>query len=131
MKISTKGQYAVRLMVEVAKSEELVSISSIAKKQDISQKYLEQIVSLLVKNSLLESTRGNRGGYKLTKSASDISIKEILDITGDACELAPCLAGNCERKEKCDAVGVWVTLGGLINDYLEKVTLKDLIDKSF
>ena len=131
MKISTKGQYAVRLMVEIAKSEDLLSISWIAKKQDISQKYLEQIVAMLVKSNLLQSIRGNKGGYRLTKNASDISIKEILDITGDSCELAPCLSGNCARKEKCDAIGVWVTLGGLINDYLEKVTLKDLIDKSF
>ena len=67
MKISTKGQYAVRLMVEIAKSTDLISISNIAKKQEISPKYLEQIVSLLVKNGLLESVRGHMGGYKLTE----------------------------------------------------------------
>ena len=131
MKISAKGQYAVRLMVEIAKSDELVSISSIAKNQEISPKYLEQIVSLLVKNGLLESERGNKGGYKLTKPANKISIKSILDVTGDSCVLAPCLAGDCTRKNKCDAIGVWTSLGTLINDYLEKVTLKDLINKTF
>ena len=131
MKISTKGQYAVRLMVEIAKSESLISISAIAKKQDRSQKYLEQIVALLVKNNLLESVRGNKGGYKLTKTPQEISVKEILDITGDACDLAPCMVGNCERKEKCDAIGVWFALGGLINDYLQKVSLKDLIEKTY
>lgn len=131
MKISTKGQYAVRLMVEVAKSEDIVSIANVAKSQDISPKYLEQIVSLLSKNNLLESVRGNRGGYKLTRDASEISIKEILDTTGDLCVLTPCMAGDCKRKGKCDAMGVWQTLGGLIDSYLEKVTLKDLIDKTF
>ena len=130
MKISTKGQYAVRLMVEVAKSQDLVSISNIAKSQDISQKYLEQIVSLLIKNNLLESVRGNKGGYKLSKPSNQISIKEILDTTGDSCSLAPCVGGNCERANKCNAIGVWQTLGELINNYLDGVTLKDLIEKT-
>ena len=130
MKISSKGQYAVRLMVEVAKSEDYVSISNIAKNQDISPKYLEQIVSLLVKNKLLESVRGHMGGYKLTKNSNQISIKEILDTTGDSCVLAPCVTGECNRKNKCHAMSVWTTLGGLINNYLEGVTLKDLIEKT-
>ena len=80
MRISTKGQYAVRLMVEIAKSDELVSISNVAKSQEISQKYLEQIVSKLVKANLLESTRGHMGGYSLTKSANEISVKEIFSL---------------------------------------------------
>lgn len=131
MKISTKGQYAVRLMAEIAKSEDLVSTSQISKTQEISQKYLEQIISLLVKNNLLESTRGHMGGYKLTKSAKEISIKEILDCTGDACELTPCMHGNCDRKNKCDAMGVWYSLSSLVNDYLEKISLEDLINKNY
>ncbi len=131
MKISAKGQYAVRLMVEIAKSKEKISISNIAKSQDISPKYLEQIVSKLVKANLLESTRGHMGGYFLTKDASQISIKTILDTTGDTTELAPCLNGDCSRKCKCDTMGVWFTLNNLINNYLENVTLKDLVDKTF
>ena len=126
MKISAKGQYAVRVMVEIAKSNELVSIASIAKSQGISPKYLEQVVSSLVKNGLLESERGVRGGYKLTKSANQISIKSILDTTGDSCSLAPCQHGDCERKDCCNAMSVWTTLGGLINNYLENVFLSDL-----
>ena len=131
MKISTKGQYAVRLMVEIAKSEELISISSIAKSQEISPKYLEQIVSKLVKSNLLESTRGYLGGYSLTKQAKEISIKQILDTTGDTTELTPCLSGDCSRKSKCNAMGVWHTLNGLINNYLEKITLQDLLDRTY
>lgn len=131
MKISARGQYAVRLMVEIAKSKEKVSISNIAKSQDISPKYLEQIVSKLVKAGLLESSRGHMGGYFLTKPPSKISIKTILDTTGDTTELAPCLNGDCSRKCKCDAMGVWFALNNLINDYLQKVTLQDLIDKTY
>lgn len=130
MKISTKGQYAVRLMVEVAKCDELISIASASKNQDISPKYLEQIVSLLVKNNLLESVRGQHGGYKLSRPANLITIKQILDTTGDACTLAPCVGGECERKNKCNASGIWQTLGSLINEYLDSVTLKDIIEKS-
>ena len=130
MKISTKGQYAVRLMVEVAKSTELVSISLIAKNQNISPKYLEQIVSNLVKEELLESVRGQKGGYRLSRPASKISIKQILDTTGDSCSLAPCVHGECERKNKCNASTVWLALGTLINNYLDGITLKDLIDKT-
>ena len=130
MKISTTGQYAVRLMVEVAKSPEPLSISQIAKNQDISNKYLEQIVSSLVKEELLESLRGQKGGYKLTRPANKISIKQILDTTGDACTLAPCVNGECARKNKCNASSVWQALGSLINNYLDGITLKDLIDKT-
>lgn len=130
MKISAKGQYAVRLMCEIAKSTEPLSVANVAKNQEISPKYLEQIVSSLVKNGLLESERGFRGGYKLTKPANKISIKSILDTTGDACNLAPCVSGSCERSAKCNAIGVWTTLGGLINNYLESVTLADLLNKN-
>lgn len=129
MKISTKGQYAVRLMVDIAKSENVVSISNIAKNQDISVKYLEQIVSMLVKAKLLEGSRGHLGGYKLAKKPTEISIKDILLITGDTCSLAPCVGGKCERSNKCYAMSVWNNLGELIDDYLSKISLQDLIDK--
>ena len=130
MKISTKGQYAVRLMVEVAKSSEPLSISQIAKNQDISPKYLEQIVSSLVKANLLESIRGQKGGYILTRPLNQISIKQILDTTGDACTLAPCVNGNCERKTKCNASTVWLTLGSLIDNYLDNITLQNLMEET-
>lgn len=130
MKISAKGQYAVRLMSEVAKSKEPLSITTIAKNQDISPKYLEQIVSKLVKSGLLESTRGHLGGYRLAKSASKISLLEILETTGDNLEIAPCVGGDCVRKKTCNVSSVWNSLGQLINDFLGGVTLQDLIDKT-
>lgn len=128
MKISTKGQYAVRLMTDIAKSEGVVSIACIAKNQGISVKYLEQIVSLLVKSKLLESVRGHLGGYKLTKPAQDISIRDILTVTGDTCVLAPCVGGSCSRSASCYAKSVWNKLGSLIDDYLSKISLFDLIN---
>jgi len=129
MKISAKGQYAVRLMADIAKSEESISIASIAKNQEISTKYLEQIASMLVKQGLIESTRGAFGGYTLAKNADEISIKDILETTGDTCQIAPCVKGSCARKNKCTASKVWGNLGNLIDDYLSKITLKELIEK--
>lgn len=129
MKISTKGQYAVRLMVEIAKSNEPLSVAQVAKKQNISPKYLEQIVSLLIKNELLESVRGQKGGYKLFSPPNKITLKQILDTTGDACTLAPCVKGECERKSTCNASGVWQTLGSLINNYLNSITLCDILNQ--
>ena len=129
MKISTKGQYAIRLMVDIAKSDSVVSISNVAKNQEISVKYLEQIVAMLVKAKLLESSRGHLGGYKITKLPKDISIKDILMVTGDTCSLAPCVGGNCARSNKCYAMSVWNDLGELIDDYLSKISLQDLLDK--
>ena len=129
MKISTKGQYAVRLMVDLAKSDNVTPLNIIASNQQISVKYLEQIVSGLTKAKLLESSRGHTGGYKLTKPANQISIKDILEVTGDTCALAPCVGGKCERSGKCYAMSVWNNLGELIDDYLSKISLQNLIDR--
>ena len=133
MKITTKGKHAVRVMIDIARSEsEYVSISEIAQRQDISVKYLEQIISLLVKANLVESMRGATGGYKLAKSTSRCSIKEILDATGDNPKLVSCLDGEpCPRQNKCESVVVWQELTNIINDYLEKVSLQDLIDRAY
>jgi len=134
MKISTKGRYALRVMIDLALHSDgaFVSLKDIAIRQEISNKYLEQIISLLNKAGYLESARGNTGGYKLTKPASDYTIKEILDATGDTIKLSSCLHENsCPRKGNCETVGVWNTLGCLINKYLASITLKDLLDKTY
>ena len=133
MKITTKGKHAVRVMIDIARSEkEYVSISDIAQRQDISVKYLEQIISLLVKADLVESMRGASGGYRLTKATSQYNIKEILDATGDNPKLVSCLDGEpCPRKGKCESVVVWQELTNIINDYLEKVSLQDLIERAY
>ena len=132
MEITTKGRYAVRVMVDIARSnEEFVSISDMATRQKISQKYLEKIMSMLVKGGLVVSMRGASGGYKLSKSFEKINVKEILDATGESTKVASCEGEEqCPLADSCDTMGVWHTLNHLIADYLENVTLKDLIDKT-
>ena len=132
MEITTKGRYAVRVMAELAKKDCYVSISEIALSQKLSQKYLEKIISPLSKAGLVESKRGAEGGYKLTKRPGNYNIKEILDAMGESTKVASCGGEEkCPMAEKCDTMGIWHTLNHLINDYLENITLKDLIEKSF
>ena len=127
MKISSKGRNAVKIMAEVAKTDDFVSINDISRRQGITIKYCERIISMLVKSKLLQSMRGANGGYKLAKKAEEISILEILKATGDETKLASCTVGKCEKKEECDAMQIWIKLSGLINNYLSGVTLADLI----
>ena len=133
MEITTKGRYAVRVMVDIARSDEqIVSLSDIALRQKISQKYLEKIISSLVKEKLLISKRGANGGYKLSKSAEEYSVKEILDAMGENTKVASCEGEDkCPMADKCDTMGVWHTLNHLIANYLEGITLKDLIEKTY
>jgi len=132
MQISTKGRHAVRIMADIAKHESsFVPISEISVRQEISIKYSEKIISMLIKNSLLISARGASGGYKLAKDSNKISVLEILEAVGDGTKIANCKCGKtCPRVSKCETIGVWETLTLLINNYLNSVTLKDLITKS-
>ncbi len=128
MKISTKGRYAVRIMADLARNcDDYISISEVSQRQNITIKYCEQIIALLSKGGLLESMRGTKGGYKLSKKASEISVREILEVTGDGVKIATCTYDKCDRVQNCDAVGTWVRLTNLINDYLNNIKLSDLI----
>ncbi len=134
MKISSKGRYAVRIMAEIAKHDgNCVSVSEIADKQNISIKYTEQIISKLVNNQLLRSFRGTSGGYTLSRTPKEYTISEILEVTGDAPKVAPCLQNStdCPRKNTCDTIGVWEKLNKLIFDYLSSVTLEDVLNRNF
>ena len=133
MEITSKGRYAVRVMADIAKTEgEFVSLSDIAKRQTISIKYLEKIVAMLSKAKLVESLRGANGGYRLARQAKNITIKEILDATGEEIKLTSCASGkDCPKAQECDTMGIWLSLNNLISDFLSSVTLKDLIDKTF
>ncbi|MBQ8615383.1 MAG: Rrf2 family transcriptional regulator, partial [Clostridia bacterium] len=129
-----KGRYAVRVMVDIATSnKEYVSLSEIADRQSISVKYLERIVSKLTKAELLDSLKGSLGGYKLTKQPKDYSIAQILSVTGDLPELAPCqkLKAQCPNKKDCSTIGCWENLTKIIYDYLNSISLQDLINKTF
>lgn len=131
MKISTKGRYALRVMIDLALNSDgnFIALKEIAKRQDITVKYLEQIVALLNKAGFLETSRGNSGGYKLAKEPKDYIVGDILRATeGD---LAPiiCLTedGVCQRKQICKTYSFWKGLDDVINDYIDSKTLEDLL----
>lgn len=132
MKISTKGRYALRLMLDLAEQdgEEYISLRAISQRQDISVKYLEQIVSQLCRMGLVKSVRGPQGGYKLAKTPKEYSVGDILRITEGNLVPVPCLeeeAGSCPRQEGCAAQGFWRGLYRTINQYIDGCTLEDLL----
>ena len=134
MKISSKGRYAVRVLIDIATHpDKYVSISEISERQNISVKYLEKIVNLLSKGNLVVSQMGPNGGYKLAKPTNKCTIAEIFALTGDTPDLAPCQANKdqCPNYSKCSTIGYWDTLQRLIIDNLNKISLKDLIDKTY
>ena len=131
MKISTKGRYALRVMIDLAMNSngKYISLKDIAERQEISNKYLEQIISLLNKAGYLETARGNTGGYKLTKQPKEYKVGDILRATeGD---LAPiyCVStdGTCDKKDNCSTYFFWEGLDKAINDYVDSKTLADLV----
>ena len=127
MKISSSGEYAIRILVDIASCDGYVSLNDVAKREGISLKYSEKIVAKLLKGNVIESLRGQGGGYKLAKAPSQTTIKQVLQITGDITPVTPCLDSDCPHKDSCKSISVWEKLDGLINDYLEKVTIEDLI----
>lgn len=133
MKISTKGRYAIRLLIEIGmKDDEFVKLKDAAKKQDISLKYLEQISSSLQKAGLVISSRGANGGYKLAKKAEEYSILEILEVTEGNLAVVSCLEdekNQCDRYRFCSTIELWEGLNKAIKGYLEGKNLKELIEK--
>ncbi len=131
MKISTKGRYALRVMIDLAMNDhgKYISLKEISTRQEISNKYLEQIISLLNKAGYLETARGNMGGYRLAKKPKEYTVGDILRATeGD---LAPiyCLTeeGECNKQKKCRTYSFWKGLDNVINEYIDSKTLEDLI----
>lgn len=132
MKISTRGRYAIRVMLDLAENNtgEYIPLSDIAKRQQISEKYLEAIVAMLVKNKLLTALRGKGGGYKLTKQPDEYNIGEILKVTEGAFAPVACLENTpnqCERVEECRTIKMWEGLKNLIEEYFEGITLSSLL----
>lgn len=135
MKISTKGRYAVRLMLDVAVygADKNVSMRDVAERQNISMKYLEQIVSQLAKVGYLKSIRGAQGGYRLTKKPSEYTIGDILRTTEGALSPVACLddeVNQCPRAGQCPTIDFWQGLYDTVNNYVDSVTLADLINKN-
>ena len=135
MKISTKGRYALRLMLDLAmhNDEGYISIKTISQRQGISEKYLEQIIKMLSKSGLVESTRGAQGGYKLLKEPKEYTVGEILRVTEGSLAPVACLEGNdntCDRREQCSTLFVWEKLQKAIDDVVDNITLADIIANS-
>ena len=132
MIISTRGRYALRVMLDLAQQTtyRYVPLKEIANRQDISEKYLEIILKVLVKNHLLTGLRGKGGGYRLTKEPGEYTLGEILRLTEGSLAPVACVEesfGECSRRETCLSRPVWQKLDTLINDYLDGITLEDLI----
>lgn len=135
MKISTKGRYALRLMLDLAehKDQGFIALKDIAKRQGISKKYLEQIIPLLNRSGVLRTTRGSQGGYMLAKTPDHYTVGDILRITEGSLAPVSCLEDDvnlCERAGECMTLGVWKGLYRAITDYLDSVTLQDILDKN-
>lgn len=135
VKISTKGRYALRLMLDLAQnqSDGFVALKDIAKRQNISKKYLEQIVPILNRAGFLRTTRGYQGGYMLAKSPSSYTVGDVLRVTEGSLAPVACLddeVNQCDRYESCMTIGVWKGLYKAITDYLDSITLQDIIDKN-
>lgn len=133
MKISAMGKYAVRTLIDIARceSDDYVSIQDISSRQGISTKYLEAIISRLTKGGILASMRGAQGGYKLKKSPKDVTLKEILNLTGDGTKLATCFERDCPLADSCESISVWRALTQNINSFLERTTLQNMLDNDY
>ena len=132
MKISTKGRYALRLMMDIAAhdKEGYVSLKDAAARQDISVKYLEQIAGMLSKAGLLHSGRGAQGGYRLAKEPEAYTVGSILRLTEGNLAPVACLEDSenrCERSHECATLDFWTGLYAVINQYIDRFTLADLV----
>ena len=132
MMISTKGRYALRVMIDIAEHQHdgYIPLKEIAARQEISEKYLEAIVKGLVKERYLTGLRGKSGGYRLTKAPEEYTVGSILRLTEDSLAPVACLepgAKACEHASECRTLTLWKGLDKVINDYLDNITIADLI----
>lgn len=129
MKVSTKGRYALIIMIDIAKSNnEYTSLSDISNQENISVKYLEKIASSLKKAKLLETARGSDGGYKLTKKAEEYTVAEILNAAEGNIAPVKCVVDNgCPAKNNCKTYPFWKEFYDNEKDFLTKKTLKDIL----
>ncbi|MCI8712659.1 MAG: Rrf2 family transcriptional regulator [Ruminococcus sp.] len=134
MKISTKGRYALRMMVDLAEHDdgEYIRLKDIAIRQEITLKYLEQIIPQLTKSGLVRSCRGNNGGYMLTRGPEEYTVGEIIRALEGSLAPVACITDNpnrCPRQEECATLEFWEGLWRVVNEYMDGVTLADLMEK--
>lgn len=134
MKISTKGRYALRMLVDLAEHQNcgFVALKDIADRQNISKKYLEQIIPIFNNSDILKTTRGSQGGYMLSRTPDKYTVGEILRLTEGSLAPVECLDRNpvgCERSGECATLPIWQGLNRVISDYLDNITLQDILDQ--
>ena len=134
MKISTKGRYALRLMLDLALSNtgEYIPLKTVSERQEISVKYLEQIITTLVKAGFVKGLRGSKGGYKLAKEPDEYTVGMILRLTEGSLAPVACLddeVNTCDRCDDCITLELWKQLYSAINNVVDNITLADLIEK--
>ena len=132
MLISTKGRYALRVMADLAEhpKEGYIPLKEIAQRQEISEKYLEAIIKILVRAKLLSGVRGKGGGYQLTRPPEQYTVGDILRLTEDSLAPVTCLeadASPCARSAACRTLPLWQGLDQVIREYLDSVSLADLL----
>lgn len=133
--ISTKGRYALRVMIDLAEQnpEKFIPLEEIATRQNISKKYLEIILKSLVQKNFLKGLRGKGGGYKLTRKPEEYTVGEILEVTEGTLAVVSCLQVNsepCERKNFCKTLPMWKKFNQLTHDFFFGITLNDLATSS-
>ena len=131
--ISTKGRYAIRVMIDLAEQPEGIPIplDDVACRQNISKKYLESVVKLLVKAELVKGTSGKGGGYRLLKPAKEYTILEILMATEATLATVACLENNtikCPRENQCKTLPMWKKYDTMVYDFFNKITIYDLVN---
>ena len=132
MMISTRGRYALRVMIDLAehKDDGYIPMKEVADRQGVSLKYLERILPVLVKNNLVEGVHGKGGGYRLSRTPENYTVGEILRLAeGD---LAPvtcltCGAAPCDRKEECKTLPMWRKFFDMTNEYFDSITIADFL----
>lgn len=134
MMISSKGRYALRVMIDLAENSggEYIPLKEISARQEISQKYTESIMALLSKNSLVDGQHGKGGGYRLSRPPESYKVGEILRVTEASLAPVSCLdcgAEKCSRADDCRTLPMWSRLDKMINDFFDGITLADLIKK--
>ena len=133
MKISTKGRYALRMLLDLAehKNDGYIALKDIAARQNISKKYLEQIIPVLNRSDILSANRGYQGGYKLAGSPEHYTVGQILRLTEGSLAPVSCLdaePNTCPRAEQCVTLTVWEKLYDAINGVVDGITLADLVE---
>ena len=134
MRISTKGRYAVRVMLDLATNNtgEYIKVKEIAGRQEISEKYLEQIISVLNKAGYVKSVRGAQGGYRIARDPASYTVGMILRLTEGSLNPVACLdddVNECERCDTCETLEVWKELAEAIDNVVDHVTVADLVER--